>query len=276
MESIAELRKICQTTAKNDVSNVYMRYISRFFSIYLTRLILPFPVSPNQVSFAMIVTGVLATFLFLSVSKGAFLAGAFLLQLWYILDCMDGEVARYRQYQQSKTVITDKRQSGMTGSYYDVINHYIINHLVPAMIGIGLTRMTGNLFYAVLGILGSLGQVLTLAMHDGIHRLTVAKIKKCTSLQVNKSETQKLEGEKGRGFSHTVFMILHYTMTYPSVMNLVTLAALFNFFIPIVEWRFFLLWYLTLGSCIVSAVIVARNILHCIPDQDFQKDFTTL
>ena len=46
MESIAELRNICQTTAKKDVSNVYMRYVSRFFSIYLTRLILPLPVTP--------------------------------------------------------------------------------------------------------------------------------------------------------------------------------------------------------------------------------------
>ena len=108
MESIAELRKICQSTAKKDKSNVYMRYVSRFFSIYLTRLVLPTRGTPNQVSFTMIVTGVASSFFFLSPHRAIFLLGAFLLQLWYIIDCMDGEVARYRQYQNTQTVITDK------------------------------------------------------------------------------------------------------------------------------------------------------------------------
>ncbi len=277
MESIAELRKICQTTAKRDTSNVYMRYVSRFFSIYLTRLVLPYPVSPNQASLAMIVTGVIATLFFLSPSRGMFLAGAFLLQLWYIIDCVDGEVARYRQYQQSKTIVTDKRESGMTGKYYDVMNHYIINHLVPAMLGLGLTVMTGSLLYVFLGILASLGQVLTLAMHDGVHRITVDKLKKYKAVKIRAAEESAgpAAGQTPdkRSLPHWIFVVLHYTMTYPTVMNLVGLAALFNFLIPVGDWRFFLLWYLALGSILVSGVIITRNILQVLPDREFREDF---
>ena len=62
MEKIAELRVICQTTAKKDISNVYMRYVCRFFSIYLTRIFLPLGVAADQVSFAMILTGMIGAF----------------------------------------------------------------------------------------------------------------------------------------------------------------------------------------------------------------------
>ncbi len=281
MESIAELRNICQTTAKKDVSNVYMRYVSRFFSIYLTRLILPLPVTPNQVSFAMIVTGVFATFFFLSSSRLMFLAGAFLLQLWYIIDCMDGEVARYRLYQKSKTVVTDKRQSGMSGKYYDVINHYIINLLVPAMIGVGLFELTGSRSYILLGIFGSLGQVLTLAMHDGGHRITIDKLMKYRTVRISGEICADPEGPMSRSqgkrsIAHWIFMIVHYTMTYPTVMNLVAVAAILEFLLPGGHWRILFLWYLTLGSAVVTATIITRIISRNILDEDFKQNFQVL
>ncbi len=278
MENIAELRRICQTTAQKDRSNVYMRYVSRFFSIYLTRLILPFPVTPNQVSFAMIVTGVIATFFFLSPSPLMFLIGALLLQLWYIIDCMDGEVARYRQYQKNQTVVTDKRQSGMAGKYYDVINHYMINLLVPAMIGIGLFERTGSKVYLIVGIFGALGQVLTLAMHDAGHRITIDKLMKYRTVQIcgeisAGSEGQMPRIESKRSLPHQIFMILHYTMTYPTVMNLVMIAAFLDILGAEGDWRSLFLWYLTLGSATVTATIITRNIQCNILDEDFQKNF---
>ncbi len=255
-----------------------MRYVSRFFSIYLTRLILPYPVTPNQVSFAMIVTGVIATFFFLNPSNLIFLTGALLLQLWYIIDCMDGEVARYRQYQQKKIVVTDKRQSGMSGKYYDVINHYIINLLVPAMIGVGLFEQTANKFYIVLGIFGALGQVLTLAMHDGGHRITIDKLMKFRSVRISGEMSGDPENpidnsKEKRSLAHWAFMIVHYTTTYPTVMNLVLIAAIFEILLPGWNWRISLLWYLTAASLLVSATIITRTIGQNILDREFQKNF---
>lgn len=277
MESIQELRKICQTTAKKDRSNVYMRYVSRFFSIYLTRLLLPTPVTPNQVSLAMIVTGVAATFFFLCPSRGVFFAGALLLQFWYILDCMDGEVARYRQYKSTQTVITDKRSSGMTGTYYDVLNHYIINLLVPATLGYGLFKLSGSSFYVLLGVFGAVGQTLILAMNDGGHRVTLAHIKKYKRLQINSTESLKTdESPKKRSLPHILFMSLHYMMTYPTVMNLVLIAALLNYFIPALDWRFLLLWFVTIGTLLVVTTIITRNILNRTLENDFRRDFQIL
>lgn len=279
MESIAELRKICQTTAQRDRSNVYMRYVSRFLSIFITKLLIPTSATANQVSFAMIVTGVLATLLFLGSGPVMFLLAALLLQFWYILDCCDGELARYRQFQQSSSIVSDKRNSSLAGAYYDIINHYIINFLVPLMIGYGLFLESGRFLFLNLGILGSLGQVLTLAMHDGRSRVLLAQVRKYESVQVV-SASQSITTEAGnsaqpakRSFAHKVFMVIHYTMTYPTVMNLTLITALLNFLLPFFEWRVFLLAYLTAGSAVVSGVFIARTIAKRTIEDEFQKGF---
>jgi|GEM_PF-918081 len=276
MESIAELRKICQTTAQKDRSNVYMRYVSRFFSIYLTRLLLPTPVTANQVSFAMIITGVIASLLLACPSQGIFLLAALLLQFWYILDCCDGEVARYRQFQQSSAIVADKRNSSMAGAYYDIINHYIINFLVPLMIGYGLFLMDDNFLYLNLGIAGSLGQILTLAMHDGRSRVLLAQVRKYESVRI--ATTVKEMGNtptapKKRSLPHTIFMIIHYTMTYPTVMNLVIVTAVLNVLVPVMEWRVPLLIYLAVGSLLVSVIFISRTIAKRTIEDEFQNGF---
>ena len=258
MESIAELRQICQTTAKRDQSNVYMRYVCRFLSIYLTRFILPTSMTPNQVSFAMIVTGVTATLFFLSPVSGMFVIGAFLLQLWYLLDCMDGEVARYRHFKTTGSMIIRKEESGLSGMYYDIINHYIINLMVPATVGIGIFYPTGNPLFLFLGIAGAVGQELLLAMHDGKNRVLLAHLRKYQT--VSMAQPAAPLPKKTRTLAHFLFMGLHYAMTYPTVMNLVGLTAILELTVPVFPWRAALLIGLTLGSLTVAAVTIARNI----------------
>lgn len=258
MESIAELRQICQTTAKRDKSNVYMRYVCRFVSIYLTRLVLPTSITPNQVSFAMIATGVMATLFFLSPATAMFVIGAFLLQLWYLLDCMDGEVARYRHFKSTGSMIIRKEESGLSGMYYDIINHYIMNLMVPAALGIGVFHQTRNPFFLFLGIVGAVGQVLLLAMHDGRNRVLLAHLRKYQTVSILQPAGES--PKKTRTLSHLLFMGLHYAMTYPTVMNLVGLAAILELTVPAFSWRPAFLVGLTLGSLTVATVTITRNI----------------
>ena len=274
METISELRKICQTTAKKDRSNVYMRYVCRSVSIYLTRMLLSTKISANQVSFAMIVTGILSTCFFLFSSTVLFLIGAILMQMWYLLDNMDGEVARYRQYQVTKTIITDKSDSALSGAYYDSINHYIMNLLVPSTIGFGLFKKINVELYLLIGIAASLGQVLLLAMHDARHRVILTYLRKYDRVEMIKSGTVQGEPKKKRrSIWHLVFMVCHYTMTYPTVMNLVLVAAILDLAWPVVNWRSLLLTYLALSSALVASTIVGRNIVRRIIDKEVQTQY---
>ena len=62
METIEELKKICQGTIHKDASNVYMRHVCRPLSIRMTRFLLPTTVTADQVSQAMIAAGFLTGF----------------------------------------------------------------------------------------------------------------------------------------------------------------------------------------------------------------------
>ncbi len=272
MESIAELRQICQTTAKKDKSNVYMRYVCRFLSIYGTRLVLPTKITANQVSVAMIAMGFISNFCFLASSKFMFALGAILLQVWYLIDCMDGEVARYRHYKETGRVVIDKRESSLTGLYYDMINHYIVNFLVPSCIGFGIFQATRNPMWILTGLLGALAQVLMLAMHDTKCRAILAHLKKYSRVEPV-AEKAGEAAPKERSPAHIAFMTLHYTMTYPSVMNLTGIAAILNVFTPGFDWRAPALIYISLGTTVVAAVLITRNLKNKLVDKELRTSF---
>lgn len=89
----ADLRAVCQP-ADLDIC-LYRKLIIRRFSIYLTAFFLRAGVSANSVS---VIKGILAcagAALFAPGRPACFIAGALLLQLSFVLDACDGEVARF-------------------------------------------------------------------------------------------------------------------------------------------------------------------------------------
>jgi phosphatidylglycerophosphate synthase len=98
-------------------------YIRRA-SPYLTRALLRTPLTPNGVTWLMIAAGVAAALAFtLPGSWGAVLAFA-LIQLQILLDCSDGELARWQ----------DKRSP--VGVYLDRIGHFVTEAALPIGLGI--------------------------------------------------------------------------------------------------------------------------------------------
>ncbi|MBU1706410.1 CDP-alcohol phosphatidyltransferase family protein, partial [bacterium] len=113
MESIKELRK---KIAKSEVDWHTPRHdvIVRRISIYFTWLLLHTPLSANQVTVLQIIVGVIGSLLLIPPNYGWNLLGILLLQFGYVLDCCDGEVARYR------------KQSSVGGVFLDLIGHEIV------------------------------------------------------------------------------------------------------------------------------------------------------
>jgi len=109
MPSVKELRKICQPT--KDVW--WARYIFRPISIYITKILLHTPISSNQVTVLWFLTGIASGTLFIFGNYWCSIAGALLLQAILLLDCVDGEVARYRA------------TSSLKGEYLDRLGHNI-------------------------------------------------------------------------------------------------------------------------------------------------------
>jgi phosphatidylglycerophosphate synthase len=125
--SIAELRAATQPSSifeRNSGEHWEGRVLMRRFSPYLTRLLIRTPITPNGVTWLMIVVGVLAAGALTLPGIGWAVAAFALIQAQLLLDCCDGEVARWRGV------------SSPTGVYLDRVGHYLTESLLPVALGI--------------------------------------------------------------------------------------------------------------------------------------------
>ena len=125
--SIAELRAATQPSSifeRNSGEHWEGRIFMRRWSPYLTRLLIRTPITPNGVTWLMILVGVLAAGALTLPGVGWAVVAFLLIQLQLLLDCSDGEVARWRGV------------SSPAGIYLDRVGHYLTESLLPIALGI--------------------------------------------------------------------------------------------------------------------------------------------
>jgi hypothetical protein len=125
--SIAELRATTQPAslfARNSGEHWAGRLYVRRLSPYLTRPLLRTRVTPNAVTWGMIAVGLLAAAVLTLPGVIPAAVAALLIQCQILLDCVDGEIARWR------------RQFSPAGIYLDRLGHYVTETALPIALGI--------------------------------------------------------------------------------------------------------------------------------------------
>jgi phosphatidylglycerophosphate synthase len=150
--SIAELRAVAQpasifarASGEHWAGRLYMRRLSP----HLTRLLLPAPVSANALTWLMVPVGLLAAGALTLPGLGGAAGAVVLVQLQLLLDCADGEVARWR------------RTFSPMGVYADRVAHHVTDAALSIALGVradgGWDSLGGwttlGLLVAVLGLL---------------------------------------------------------------------------------------------------------------------------
>ncbi|GAA2133349.1 CDP-alcohol phosphatidyltransferase family protein [Kitasatospora kazusensis] len=156
--SIEELRAVIHPEGmlqRRSAEHWAGRWYMRSISLRITRVLSTMTViTPNGLTYLMMLTGILAgAALVVPGLAGAVLA-AFLIQLYLLLDCVDGEVARWR------------RQTSLTGVYLDRVGHYMSE--AALLTGLGLRGAdllhrhgtASHWEWAFLGTLAALGAIL--------------------------------------------------------------------------------------------------------------------
>lgn len=178
--TIAELREVTQPPsvrtragAEHWVASAYLRDLSP----YLTRVLLRAGFSANGVTWLMVLCAALAA---VSIGwptlLGAVLAVLFV-QLQMLLDCSDGEVARWRQ------------TSSPLGVYLDRVGHYVAECGIAVAIGV---RVTGELQASgvwisaglLLGLLVALNKVENDLVHVARHYAQLPQLTDVESVRV--------------------------------------------------------------------------------------------
>jgi phosphatidylglycerophosphate synthase len=114
--TVAQARQRGQGSAHLEADPTYARTVMRRISPYVTFTIVRFtPLSADAVTALSIISGIAGGILTAIPSLAGVLAALALLQLAYLLDVVDGEVARVRG------------TSGKRGTYLDLIGHFVQN-----------------------------------------------------------------------------------------------------------------------------------------------------
>jgi phosphatidylglycerophosphate synthase len=142
--SIAELRAATQPPQifeRNSGEHWAGRLYIRRFSPYATRLFLRLGLSPDAVTWLFVVVGVAAAALLCVEGVLPVIGAVLLIQLQILLDCSDGEVARWQG------------RSSPRGIYLDRIGHYLTEAGLPIALGVRADEVTLGLVLAVLVLL---------------------------------------------------------------------------------------------------------------------------
>jgi phosphatidylglycerophosphate synthase len=127
----------------------FQRVVNRRLSTWVTRRLVSTPLTPNQVTAASLAVGLLAAACFLPESFAWSLVGWILFQSSYILDCVDGEIARL------------KMQESPLGAWIDSMADTIVQAAILFVLGVRLQRSTGHWGFLALGVAGAAGILIT-------------------------------------------------------------------------------------------------------------------
>jgi prepilin signal peptidase PulO-like enzyme (type II secretory pathway) len=123
--SIAELRAVTQAgiverrSAEHWAGRLYMRRLSP----YVTRVLVGTKVTPDALTLLMIVVGLVAAALVAVPTLVTAIVAAVAIQAYLLLDCVDGEVARWT------------RRTSAAGVYLDRLGHHVVEAAIVLALG---------------------------------------------------------------------------------------------------------------------------------------------
>ncbi len=238
---LAELAAICggegrQADEPRDLRRLYARLVRRL-SIRITRLLLPTGISANQATVLGILVGLIGAVLLAFNDYWAQIGGLALLQLSFVLDFCDGEIARFEREIEDKT-------SGAGGAYLDWVGHYYVPAAITAAVGWAVFERIGDawVWVAVLVIVLSLVRVPYSARDHimwGVYRdrpelrddpaMMRAALARMGGdperIDLTADHEQRMAGAAGSGLLWSRYTNFGQLIVFPGFINLVAVAA---------------------------------------------------
>lgn len=153
--TVAEVRAVGQPpevlarrSEEHWTGTLYMRRISPFF----TWLALRAGLSANSVTVIMIMVGIVGVAVATLPGVAPAVAALIAIQLYLLLDCVDGEVARFNA------------TTGARGVYLDRLGHYLVEG--GLMVAVGIRASGGDETWVIVGMAAAIGVLLEKAETD--------------------------------------------------------------------------------------------------------------
>lgn len=134
---------------RTDAMDVWVHYVIRPLSYPVTWLALRLNLSANQVSVASMLLALAGCLLLLTADFRIGLVGVILLNLWIVLDCVDGNIARV------------KRSASPTGEFFDALSGYFFTALLYVFLSVNAFLNGSQIGWPIL-VIGGLTSMLTI------------------------------------------------------------------------------------------------------------------
>ncbi|MFX0125981.1 MAG: CDP-alcohol phosphatidyltransferase family protein [Candidatus Hodarchaeota archaeon] len=141
MESFLKFKTIIQKSQVNYTSPWYASKVIRKVTPFVTWILVKTPITANQVTFSQLFLSLIGLYFLCHKSTLCALFGTILLHIGYLFDCVDGELARYKNTQ------------SINGMFLDFVNHEIIIPLIYACFAFHYYFLTTSIMYFGLGLI---------------------------------------------------------------------------------------------------------------------------
>jgi phosphatidylglycerophosphate synthase len=162
----AELERLCQKPEHRRIGNWMARRVARPAALRITWLIAPYGVTAHATTLLAWAVGIAAAAQFAIGTPTAWLCAAITLQLWYLLDHVDGQIARLRG------------TSSLDGVQLDYLMHHTLNLLVPLGLGYGTARASQQEIWLGAGLAWGISALVLGLLHDTRYKAFVQRLKR--------------------------------------------------------------------------------------------------
>lgn len=221
--TLKELREFKHRINPEERQGAYGYYFIRPLSLYVTYFALRLGLTANQVTVLQTLSGVAGAILLAFPAPLLRLLGVLLLQFGFVLDNVDGEVARFR------------KQVSVTGKFLDVVGHEIVIPFMFFGLGIGTYFQLGRFDAIIFGFLSgffSLRFDVSVMYHEAA-QLLETKLDQSydyyAKLHLEQSSDLKIYRRKNE---ESAIRMLYALFAYPATMNIITVLIILETIFP--------------------------------------------
>lgn len=160
-----EFRRRCLKPDSDRIGTWTARRIARPVALRITWLIAPLGVTAHQATLVASLTALAAMVGFAHGSPIGWFVGAVLLEIWYVLDHVDGQLARRRG------------TASLDGTTLDYLMHHSLHLLLPTALAFGVVRLTGRPEWCLAGAAWSWGMLMLGLRHDARYKSFIQRLK---------------------------------------------------------------------------------------------------
>ncbi len=163
--TLDELRERCPKPGAAHLGNWMARRIARPLALHITWVVIPWGVTAHGMTLTAMVVAIASAVAFGFGTVVGCLIGGILLQLWYLLDHADGQLARYHG------------TASLDGVQLDYLMHHLVNVIVPVGVGWGLSVNRGQPAWALVGFVWGIALLSIGLWHDCRYKAFVQRLK---------------------------------------------------------------------------------------------------